>query len=458
MQKTENTMPTQHISMFHGFVRSALLAALLGCAWVATSVSAAQQQDLNLAALDPNFSPISQQNRPLLFKRLVAAFDNKYAAHLAKNPHKNLADGYTVYYLRQELQALLDIWRATGKSTYLENAHKLALKAIADAKANPRPLLWHNQQRGTWPCFYSKEIEKATGGHGQLYDFQGSAGFLMVADALKQAEQNDWKEIADFVEQSIVEKWLSCNPNTSPEQLKGPQSNMYLLSVLNTGRDTREHFAAICMDLHKLGYTKYPYKQWTLFLTELYLGIRPNLDTPAPGAALLTRNAPPDWGVVPDKSTGGYTWYFIPDWQSPNRLAVLDTSHANRTIWLAAAAYHEGFIDRSRLDGFINTLKLQVWAPSKGPFYFNNLIDRSDLEVQKMPPGRKGNLWFGWHRLAAYDQTLERLFLSISYDLTNGGPNIPQGAQNKGMEEAPLCFFAWGARLLSPNGQPQRFP
>ena len=69
-----------------------------------------------------------------------------------------------------------------------------------------------------------------------------------------------------------------------------------------------------------------------------------------------------------------------------------------------------------------------------------------------MGPGLKGNIWFGWHRLAAYDDTLKDLYISIAYDLTNGGPNVI--GQNKAMKEAQLCFFAWAARLLAENGQP----
>jgi len=53
---------------------------------------------------------------------------------------------------------------------------------------------------------------------------------------------------------------------------------------------------------------------------------------------------------------------------------------------------------------------------------------------------------------------LEDLFLSIAYDLTDGGPNLPRGAQNKTMQDAPLCLEAWAARLLSAQGQPFRFP
>jgi hypothetical protein len=41
--------------------------------------------------------------------------------------------------------------------------------------------------------------------------------------------------------------------------------------------------------------------------------------------------------------------------------------------------------------------------------------------------------------------------------LTNGGPNMPS-SQNKTMANAPLCFYAWAARLLAPDGKPQEFP
>jgi hypothetical protein len=161
---------------------------------------AAPVLDINLPGVNPNLSPLAEDNRILLLKRFVVAFDHGYAAHLKKTENKNLAEGYTIYFLRQELQALLDMWRATGKLTYLEQAKTLVFKTITDTQLNQRQLLYDNQTRGNWPCFFSKDIEKATGGHGQLYDFQGSAGFMMVADALHQAKESGWKEIADFVE------------------------------------------------------------------------------------------------------------------------------------------------------------------------------------------------------------------------------------------------------------------
>jgi len=412
--------------------------------------------------LNPELSPLAEENKPVLFRRFVAAFDHRYDAHLTKNKHKNLAEGFAIYYLRQELQALIDMWRATGKITYLEQGRKLVLKAISDAESNKRPLLCYNRPRGDWPCFFLKKVEKQTGGHNQICDFQGAAGFLMIANALKQAGQQGWKEIADFVEKNIVEKWLSYKPTVLPAQFKGPRSNMYLLVVLDSARDKREHFATICMDLHKLAYSKYPYKQWAAFLTELYLGTRSSLLERAPGADKLGRHAPNDWGVIPRKSTGGYAWYVIPNWRLRDKVAVLDTAHANRTVWLAAKAYHQGLIDKARIDGFVNTLKNQIRKPKKNPFYFANYIDGSDRSYHDpkygdLPPGYKGHMWFGWHRLAAYDSQLKQLFISLAYDLTNGGPNMPL-SQNKTMANAPLCLYAWAARLLSPDGKPQVFP
>jgi len=422
----------------------------------------ASEPDVRLPNLKPNLPPLAGANQPLLFKRLVAAFDRQYAKNSHKNKDRNLADDFVVYYLRQELQALIDMWRATGNLTYLQQAKKLAFKAMADAKSNPRRLPWHNRARGTWPCFFSKAVEKQTGGHSQICDFQGAAGFLMVAIALKQTGQNDFKDIADFVEENIVEKWLFHKPSISRRELKGPMSNRYLLVVLDSGRDKREHFATICMDLHKLGYDKYPYKQWAEFLTELYIGLRPNLRYSNANIEKLGSNAPEDWGVVSHKPTGGYVWYYIPNWRARRKTAILDTGHANRTVWLAAKAHYEKLIDDERIDGFVKTLKKQIWKPEKNPFYFANFIDGNDASYRdpkygRLPPGYKGQVWFGWHRLAAYDNDLRDLFLSLAYDLTKGGPNMPF-SQNKTMENAPLCFYAWAARLLASGGKPRVFP
>ena len=430
--------------------------------FILATVCPASESDIRLPYLNPQASPLDEANRPLLLKRLLAAFDREYATHVRKNKSKNLSDDMAVYYLRQELQALIDMWRATGKLTYLERANNRVIKAMTDAKSNQRSLLRRKRSRGTWPCFFLKEAEKETGGHNQLCDFQGAAGFLMVADALKQAGRDGWKDIADFVEKNIIEKWLFYVPSIKPEYFQGPRSKIYLLTVLNTARDIREHFAVICMDLYKLSYRKYPYQQWAECLTNLYIGFRSDLRQSPPKIWGLGRHTPSDWGVLPCESTGGYVWYFIPDWRRKAKTAVLDTAHANRTAWLAARAYNEGLIDKAGLDIFMKTFKKQIWKPQKNPFYFANFVDGSDIAYDDpkhgtLPPGYKGQVWFGWHRLAAYDNAVKDLFLSLAYDLTNGGTNMPL-SQNKTMENAPLCFYAWAARLLAPDGKPQEFP
>jgi hypothetical protein len=450
----------RHNSKIFSPINGILFILCLIC--ILVIISPAAESNEPLPELKPQVSPLDPLNRPLLLKRLVAAFDRQYAAHLRKNESKNLSDDMAVYYLRQELQALIDMWRAAGKSAYLEQANNRVVKAIADAQSNQRSLLWRNRSRGTWPCFFLKSAESQTGGHNQLCDFQGAAGFLMVADALNQAGRDGWKDIADFVEQNIVEKWLFYAPSIKPEDFQGPRSKIYLLDVLNTARDIREHFAVICMDLNKLGYQKYPYQQWAEFLTNLYIGFRSDLRQSPPEALGLGRQAPRDWGILPLKSTGGYVWYYIPDWRRKGKTAVFDTAHANRTVWLAARAYHDGLIDKAGLDMFINTFKKQIWKPEKNPFYFANFVDGSDVAYIDpkhgvLPPGYKGQVWFGWHRLAAYDDAVKDLFVSIAYDLTNGGSNMPL-SQNKTMENAPLCFYAWAARLLAPDGKPQEFP
>ena len=410
-----------------------------------------QSSSAALPELDSSISPLHLDNRHRLKKRLVAAFDKTYEQYLASKQCKAISDNFEFYYFRQELQALLDMYYATSDTKYLKQAKFRSLSAIDDAIANTSPLKHHGELRGKWPCFNRSKIIDNFYGHGQLNDFQGSAGLMMVAKALKEAQDDSYKKIADFVETSIITKWLFYNPSIKPEYYSSSKSNETLLVVLDNSRDKREHFASVCMDLNALGYNKYPYRQWAALLTDIYLSERANLNSTCPVSEIPHQNIPKDWGVIPNKSTNGYIWYWMIGRRNQS-LSVQDTSHANRTVWLATKAYSENLIDHSQLNRFINTLKYQVWAKNKGSFYFNNFIDGTDTTVQSMGPGLKGNIWFGWHRLAAYDDTLKDLYISIAYDLTNGGPNVI--GQNKAMKEAQLCFFAWAARLLAENGQP----
>jgi hypothetical protein len=403
----------------------------------------------SLPALNPAYAPLARENRSLLLARLIAAFERDLAILDAANRGRDLSDAMTLYHMRRELQACIDMWRATDSVACLDRAMILVLYAIAAANENLQPLVWHGQSRGRWPCFYLDSVAKETGGHSQLCDFQGAAGFLMVARLLDELDVPEAAQIADFVERDIVGKWLQYNPSIGRQHLTGPDSCKYLLLSLNSGRDAREHFACICLDLHAMGYDGYPYDEWAKLLVDLYLTPRNDPNQLAPCEDRMPEQIPEDWGLAVVVGNDGVTWLSIRDLDPNNPTGVLDTSHANRTAWLAARAYDEGLIDQSVLNGLANTLYHRIWAPEKGPLYFNNYVDGSDCPLGKLQAGRGGNLWFGWHRLAACDANIEELFLSIAYDLTNGGPNLPDGAQNKTMKEAPPCFEAWAARLLS---------
>lgn len=437
-----------------------LLVVLILCAGPSFSFggTALQGYEIAVPTLDPSFSPLAVENRPLLYDRLIADFTIDSIDHRTRSQDRKLSDGMTIYYVQRELQAFIDLWRATGYDAYLDQATSLALQAINEATANPRPLIWHEQWRGDWPCFYLDTVEAETGGHNQLCDFQGSAGFLSVARVLHQINRPEWSTIADFVERDIVEKWLYYKPSVTEAHLTGPRTNEYLLAILNSGRDAREHFACICLDLHRLGYSSYPYWDWANLLVDLYLTPRYDVNDPAPHQTELPGRIPADWGLFVHTERDGSVWYSVPNYDPNSTSDVMDTSHANRTIWLGTRACCEGMIPKSTVLSLANTLLYRIWAPEKGPFYFTNYVDGSDGELGGLTGGRAGNLWFGWHRLAAFDESLEDLFVSMAYDLTNGGPNLPSGAQNKTMPEAPLCLKAWAARLLSTKGQPFRFP
>lgn len=417
----------------------------------------AEGREILLPALNPSLSPLAAENQSLLADWFVAAFERDYAARFDSAEDRSFCEGMTVYHLQRELQACVDMWRATDDIAYLDHATNLVLYAIQEARENSKPLLWHGEYRGLWPCFYLDTVAEDTGGHSQLCDFQGSAGFMVVARALYELDRPAWTQIADFVEYDVVQKWLYYKPSITRENLMGQESDKYILSLLNNARGVREQFACICLDLHAMGYTSHPYRDWAKLLIDLYLTPRYDPNQPAPYEDLMPERIPADWGLPVVTTEDGDLCLSILDANPENPTGVLDTSHANRTAWLAAKGYVEGLVDRRILDGLANTFRHRIWAPEKGPFYFNNYVDGSDGELDGLTAGRGGNIWFGWHRLAAYNQDLEQLFLSMTYDITNGGSNLPDGSQNKTMQEAPLCFEAWGARLLSV-AQTRTFP
>ncbi len=281
---------------------------------------------------------------------------------------------------------------------------------------------------------------------------------MLVARALHEIADPNWQTIADFVERDVIEKWLYYRPSVAAEQLLGTDSFGTVLLTLNSGRDVREHFACLCLDLDALGCDTYPYRTWAERLIELYLAPRYSADDLPPNTEGIQRIIPPDWGLFVQVADEGYVWLLIPNYGAGSADAAIDTSHANRTAWLAARAYSEGLVDETVLAGLLNTLKFRIWAPEKGPFYFNNYSDGADGMLGALQSGRGGNVWFGWHRLAVFDTDLEQLFLALAYDLTNGGPNLPEGAQNKTMQNAPLCLVAWATRLLGSKAELDRFP
>lgn len=439
--------------------RAFCLVLLVACTLNLVAPTSAQTYEITLPVLNPAFSPVAVENHPLLFDRLIMAFGRDYAAYYLRHQDRQFNDGMTVYYLQRELQAFIDMYRATGYSPYLDQATDLTLQAITEAGGSPRMLMWRGEPRGEWPCFYLDKVYSETGGHNQLCDFQASAGFLMVARVLQQINRPAWKPIADFVERDVVEKWLYYMPVITKEHLQGPESSRYLLAVLNSGRDVREHFACVCLDLHRLGYERYPYRRWASLLVDLYLTPRCDVNQVAPYQDEAPDRIPDDWGLY-DRTEETFIWFSIPGFNDDPNVTTdaLDTSHANRTAWLAARACEEGLISKDIVLSLTNTLRFRIWAPANGPFYFNNYVDGTDDELAGLGAGRGGNVWFGWHRLAIYDLDLEDLFLSLAYDLTDGGPNLPRGAQNKTMQDARLCLEAWAARLLSAQGQPWRFP
>jgi len=402
--------------------------------------------------LDNRFSPIAEQNQQQLHELLVFTFDQKYAVYSRKRKDVNytVPTGYEVYFLKREIQALVDMWKATGDKGYLKKALERTRKAIHDGMNNRQPL-WHGRKYiGSYPCYLNADVvDEKNPGHSKLYDIQAAYAFMLVASELNKAGMDGWESIADFVEVNLIEKWLYRDYEiTKGSQLAQEmiQSGEIVLKKMCSVRDQREMFGSVCLYMHDINRKTYPYLKWAKLLCKIYLSERESLSVEIKEDVYLSELYPKDWGVINNHKTGGLLWY----WSMKNTPPFLmDTSHANRTAWFACEAYEHGLITSEHLKRFVNTLKHQIWKKDKPGFYFANMIDGTDPRIKSQGPGQRGNIWFGWHRLAAYDEELEDLFISMAYDLTNGGPNIADGTLNKFQRMAPMCLMAWGARLIS---------
>ncbi len=433
------------------------LILLLGLLLLSKAALSAKPNDL-LTSLNSTISPLNEDNYPLLFQRLVEAYDIQYSRK--KDPLiRNLANDQEVYYLRQEIQSLIDMYRATDNQKYIITAYNLVKQSIFQAEKNAKSYIIRGKTYGIWPCFFSKSLKNATNGHSQIADFQASAGFMMVASILHEKNMIGWDKIADFVEHQVLEKYFNYIENSHLQKLNGPDNLNYLFAVLHTARDKREHFACICMDMHKLGRTRYPYGQWAETISNLYMIPRKDLSQSHPQSKKLGKLVPKEWGLVKRTDTGGFQWY----WQIRKKLVIQDTSHANRTVWTALKGYESGIVDPNIVKGLINTFNKQIWKPGYKTFFFTNYLHGKRTEYLRSsgitsPPGFKGLVYFGWHRLAAYDDNIKDIYISMGYDITNGAKNFPEKTQNISMENAKICYLAWAARLISENQNQKLFP
>ena len=365
----------------------------------------------------------------------------------------------TVYHLQRELQACVDMWRATGSSTYLEQATDLALCAVEEARENPRPLMWHGESRGEWPCFYLDTVAAQTGGHSQLCDFQGAAGFLSCGPGPATSSTCPTsRQIADFVEQDIVRKWLYYKPSIKPEHLTGPESRHVPPGRPELRRAVREHFACICLDLHAMGYDSYPYRDWAKLLIDLYLTPRYDPGQPAPYEDLMPERIPRDWGLPVVTTADGVVWLSIPD-LDPN-------NPTGRAGHLACQPHRvaggEGLCGRARRPERrrrpCQHASLSDLGSREGPVLLQQLRRRQRLQARR-PRRRAGRQHLV--RLASPGRLQPATWKSCSSRSRTisptAGPTCPTAPRTRPCSEAPLCLEAWAARLLTA-GQTRTFP
>ncbi|RKY04500.1 MAG: hypothetical protein DRP56_09960, partial [Planctomycetota bacterium] len=416
------------------------------------------------------------------------AFDQYYEDHYEEL--QNYAEPQQFYYFRYEAQALIDMYNATGDDAYLARAKTIAQKAIADAIANPVEVTYGNDSLGSYPCF----THLSSMDHTQLTDFQGGLGLLIIAEELKAHGDSYYQTICDFVETNLVDKWfkrIRRDFAAGPEyddfyaQIWSDSDTKYDIVelVIDGARDKREMFGLICLILKQMGYTLYPYEDYSDYMFTQAFTIRPDVDAPDwPYNTDIHKS----WGLM-DQGDGTIELYWMTQFTYDYYpVKQMSTRHASRTVWSAVEAYQRGTISQAAVTALVATFKKKMWDPAYvgqsytgdprltasidpndyypvGPNYFfvHNQTDGTDLDIKEavygyvQQPGRHGTIAMGWHRLAQYDNDIKTLLSRIAddlvYDELMGRSSSVMNRIFSGYAnvdgEVKLCGLAYGARV-----------
>ena len=250
------------------------------------------------------------------------------------------------YYLAWQLDAVIQIWQATGDNAYLDDALKIIETCISKATSvrGGQYLGWSVTDLDS--DFFVK--------HGsylyESYLFRFVATLLRImhqSPNLREMDdyQSRYENILEFTEVNIFEKWYTKSPE---------HDEMYLLNA-----HMSSHFARIGMELYIIKGDPV-YKE--VFDNISFKGL-PNRN----GANLR------DQLHSNPKVPSAYTW--ASKWDSPR---VQDTSHGSDIVSFWVTAYeNDMYWNKDDIDALISTLNDVVWTVDE-PLMFTANVDGTD--------------------------------------------------------------------------------
>lgn len=288
-------------------------------------------------------------------------------------PRSLSLDSYQFYNLGYGIDGNTAMYRATGKTQYIDRALLYVNNMVKNAKVSSS--LPTSRYKDSYLGWTSKE----SGTSGQEVPLWESYGWRYVTRMLRVIREtpalynnptyrSQYDRLLAFTERNIFEKWYK----------RGANSNIY------RGRThMAAHWAYIAMDLARM--TTDPVKKATY--TTVYTNINRRLPNYASSMRQQLKPNP--------KNPNAYFWSAV--WGSSARPGQ-DSPHGNGVIAYIAEAHDAGIeFTATDMRKFVATLNTVVW-PATGKYA--NYVDGSG----------PGGGWFsdGWMKLGRYDANLQR--------------------------------------------------
>jgi len=301
------------------------------------------------------------------------------------------------YYMHSVFKGLLNMYRATGDTTYVERAVRLADLMIAAAH-HYDPAWAHPTDAAAFVAWVATQGQLlywnadacapagVSGYRYQLNELQGLRGISELARVLKVAGDRRWSKYFHYADQVI--SFYAMLGDGNPH--------------LDSGGDKRDHFIMNALDLFAAsGETRF--RDWATAVADTQLS-------------------------VVYKDLGDYVE--IHEGTREYSTVILDVDHANRdaelmrywreVAWPGTADYMRKAVNTLLFRIWENDPRVRIGSTPDYPTLFRNFTDGSNLCVSgTTPPYRFGSVVNGWIELSRYDRRVLHIMETLTMRLVD---------------------------------------